>query len=199
MTQCLQNNRRLQVHDTGRTLELIDQYWCGMRSIGCSSTALATQAASDLYGAVFVSSLRLPPSVHVNLPWGNLSPVSLSMQRSATQAASFLRFYGFVFVVLSYSSYFSYSPSFLFCSHASFHLECTSNSLGATSLWPAGLPKAIKQGNTSAWFGLFRFFLVSKKTQACAFADIVTPSGAVGAAWQKTKIYQLPWQNLQSL
>ena len=32
----------------------------------------------------------------------------------------------------------------LFCSLAGFHLECTSNSLGATSLWPAGLPKAIK-------------------------------------------------------
>ena len=48
-------------------------------------------------------------------------------------------FYGFVFVFLSSSS----SPS-LFCSLAGFHLECTSNSLGATSLWPAGLPKAIK-------------------------------------------------------
>ena len=55
-----------------------------------------------------------------------------------------LPFYGFVFVFLSYSSYSSYSPSFLFCSLAGFHLECTSNSLGATSLWPAGLPKAIK-------------------------------------------------------
>ena len=33
---------------------------------------------------------------------------------------------------------------FLFCSLAGFHLECTSNSLGATSLWPAGLPNAIK-------------------------------------------------------
>ena len=55
------------------------------------------------------------------------------------------RFYGFVFVFLSYSSYSSYSsssPSFLFYSLAGFHLECTSNSLGATSLWPAGLPKA---------------------------------------------------------
>ena len=55
-----------------------------------------------------------------------------------------LPFYGFVFVFLSYSSYSSYSPFFLFCSLAGFHLECTSNSLGATSLWPAGLPKAIK-------------------------------------------------------
>ena len=56
-----------------------------------------------------------------------------------------LPFYGVVFVFLSYSSsdYYS-SPSFLFCSLAGFHLECTSNSLGATSLWPAGLPKAIK-------------------------------------------------------
>ena len=42
----------------------------------------------------------------------------------------------------SYSSYSS--PSFLFCSLAGFHLECTSNSLGATPLWPAGLPKAVK-------------------------------------------------------
>ena len=33
---------------------------------------------------------------------------------------------------------------FLLCSLAGFHLECTSNSLGATSLWPAGLPNAIK-------------------------------------------------------
>ena len=63
-----------------------------------------------------------------------------------------LPFYGFVFVFLSYSSYSSSSssdsssssPSFLFCSLAGFHLECTSNSLGATPLWPAALPKAIK-------------------------------------------------------
>ena len=47
--------------------------------------------------------------------------------------------YGFVFVFLSSSS-----PSFLFCALAGFHLECTSNSLGATSLWPAGLPEAMK-------------------------------------------------------
>ena len=53
-----------------------------------------------------------------------------------------LLFYGFVLVFLSY--YSSSSPSFLFCSLAVFHLECTSNSLGATSLWPAGLPEAIK-------------------------------------------------------
>ena len=50
-----------------------------------------------------------------------------------------LPFYGFVFVFLSSSS-----PSFLFCALAGFHLECTSNSLGATSLWPAGLPEAMK-------------------------------------------------------
>ena len=59
-----------------------------------------------------------------------------------------LPFYGFVFVflpyIILYSSYYSSSPSFLFCSLAGFHLECTSNCLGATSLWPAGLPKAIK-------------------------------------------------------
>ena len=53
-----------------------------------------------------------------------------------------LPFYGLIFVFLSYSS--SSSPSFLFCSLAGFHLECTSNSLGATSLWSAGLPKANK-------------------------------------------------------
>ena len=50
-----------------------------------------------------------------------------------------LPFYGFVFAFLSSSS-----PSFLFCALAGFHLECTSNSLGATSLWPAGLPEAMK-------------------------------------------------------
>ena len=61
-----------------------------------------------------------------------------------------LPFYGFVFVFLSYFSYSSYyssyysSSPFLFCSLAGFRLECASNSLGATSLWPAGLPKAIK-------------------------------------------------------
>ena len=56
-----------------------------------------------------------------------------------------LPFYGFVFVFLSYSAYSSSSsPSFLFCSLAGFHLECTSNSLGATSLWPAGLPNGKK-------------------------------------------------------
>ena len=90
----------------------------------------------------------------------------LLRQAFATQAASVL---GFVFVFLSYSSYSSYysffssyfshssyssyssysscsssSPSFLFCSLAGCHLECTSNSLGATSLFPAGLPTAIK-------------------------------------------------------
>jgi len=48
-----------------------------------------------------------------------------------------LPFYGFVFVFLYSSS--SSSPSFLFCSLAGFRLECTSNSLGATSLWPGGL------------------------------------------------------------
>ena len=48
----------------------------------------------------------------------------------ATQAASILRL--------------SLRLPFLFCSLEGFHLECTSNSLGATSLWPAGLPKAIK-------------------------------------------------------
>ena len=46
--------------------------------------ALATQAASDL--RLWSSSLRLPPGVHVNLPWPNLSPLSPSMQRSAVNA-----------------------------------------------------------------------------------------------------------------
>ena len=50
-------------------------YQCslGMGSIGCSSTHLLLKLLL-IYGSVFVSSsLRLPPSVHVNLPWGNLS------------------------------------------------------------------------------------------------------------------------------
>ena len=155
---------------------LIDQYSFGMRSIGCSSTHLLLKLLL-IYGSVFVSSsLRLPPSVHVNLPWGNLSPLPscllpcsglLSSQilihstwryfagaeliwytvnrlLQQTLLHKPLPFYGLVVVFLSYSSYFSSSsPSFLFCSLAGFHLQCTSNSLGATSLWP-GLPKAIK-------------------------------------------------------
>ena len=148
---------------------LIDQYSFGMRSSGCSSTRLLLKLLL-IYGSVFVSSsLRLPPRVQVNLPWGNLSPLSPSMQRSAVkpEADSYivpgatllgavliwytanrllqqtllhkpLPFYGFVFVFLYYSSSSS-SPSFLFCSLAGFRLECTSNSLGATSLWPGGL------------------------------------------------------------
>ena len=54
-----------------------------------------------------------------------------------------LPFYGSVFVFPSYSSS---SPSFLFFFPHRLppRIECTSNSLGATSLWPAGLPKAIK-------------------------------------------------------
>ena len=52
---------------------LINQYSLGMRSIGCSSTHLLLKLLL-IYGSVFVSSsLRLPPTVHVNLPWGNLS------------------------------------------------------------------------------------------------------------------------------
>ena len=39
-----------------------------------------------VHGSVFVSSsLRLRPSVEVNLPWGNLSTLSPSMQRSAVK------------------------------------------------------------------------------------------------------------------
>ena len=57
----------------------------GMRSIGCSSAHLLLKLLL-IYGSVFVSSsLRLPPSVHVNLPWGNLCPLPLSMQRSAVK------------------------------------------------------------------------------------------------------------------
>ena len=60
-------------------------YSFGMHSIGCSSTHLLLKLLL-IYGSVFVSSsLMLPPSVHVNLPWGNLSPLSPSMQRSAVK------------------------------------------------------------------------------------------------------------------
>ena len=56
-----------------------------VRSIGCSSTHLLLKLLL-IYGSVFVSSsLKLPPSVHVNLPWGNLSPLSPCMQRSAVK------------------------------------------------------------------------------------------------------------------
>ena len=52
----------------------------------------------------------------------------------------------FRFMAFSSSSFLILLILFLllFCSLAGFHLECTSNSLGATSLWPAGLPKAVK-------------------------------------------------------
>ena len=64
---------------------LVDQYSFGMRSSGCSSTRLLLKLLL-IYGSVFVSSsLRLPPRVQVNLPWGNLSPLSPSMQRSAVK------------------------------------------------------------------------------------------------------------------
>ena len=67
--------------------KLIDQYSFGMRSIGCSNRHLLLKLLL-IYGSVFVSSsssssysllfcfsLRLPPSVHINFPWGNLSPL----------------------------------------------------------------------------------------------------------------------------
>ena len=54
-----------------------------------------------------------------------------------------LPFYGSFFVFPSYSS--SPSPSF-----SGLHLQCTSSSLGATSLWPAGSPKAIKYISTKS-------------------------------------------------
>ena len=123
---------------------MIDQYSFGMRSICCSSTHLLLKLLL-IYGSVFVSSsFRPPPSVHVNLPWGNLSPhVSCHAAVGCQARGSYIvpgatllgavllwytvnrllqqtllhkpiPFYGFVFVFLS------------------------------SSLWPAGLPKAIR-------------------------------------------------------
>ena len=79
---CLQHYRRLQLLVTGRT-----RYWSTSTHLICvpfggSSTRLLLKLLL-IYGSVFVSSsLRLPRSVHVNLPWGNLSPLSPSMQRT---------------------------------------------------------------------------------------------------------------------
>ena len=147
-----------------------------MPSRSCSRAHLPLKLLL-IYGSVFVSSsLKLPPSVNVNLPWGNFflrfRPVSLHAAACCKARGSFLVpgatllqavlawytltrllhqtllhkplvFYGFVFVFLcpcSDDSSYSSSPSFLFCSLASLHLECTSSSLGAISI-TSGLAK----------------------------------------------------------
>ena len=87
---------RLQVLLTERTrysTKLIDQYSFGMQSIGCpsrhlllkllliygsvfvSSLSSSSSSSSSSYSLLFGFSLRLPPSVHINFPWGNLSPL----------------------------------------------------------------------------------------------------------------------------
>ena len=70
--------------------KLIDQYSFCMRSIGCSSRHLllkllliygsvfvssSSSSSSSSYSLLFCFSLRLPPSVHITFPWGNLSPL----------------------------------------------------------------------------------------------------------------------------
>ena len=130
-----------------------------MASIGGSSTHLLLKLLL-IYGSVFVSSsLRLPRTLPRLLPCSGLLSrqklihstwryfagavliwymVSRLVQHVtanlASQAASVLRL--------------SLRLPFLFCSVAGFHPECTSNSLEATSLRPAGLPKAIKYSET---------------------------------------------------
>ena len=81
---------------------LIDQCSFGMRSIGCSSrhvllkllliygSVFVSSSSSSSYSLLFCFSLRLPPSVRINFPWGNLSllppcTLSPSMQRSAVK------------------------------------------------------------------------------------------------------------------
>ena len=71
-----------------RGTKLIDQYSSVMRSIGCCSSRHLLLKLLLIYGSVFVSSssssscsllfcfsLRVPASVHINFPWGNLSPL----------------------------------------------------------------------------------------------------------------------------
>ena len=114
--------------------------------------------------------------MHINFPWGNLSPLPpcllpcsslLSSQRlihstwryfagggtnlvydKSVVTASSCYTSRFRFTALSSSSFLILLILLLLlfssASLAGFHLECTSNSLGATSLWPAGLPKALK-------------------------------------------------------
>ena len=56
-----------------------------MHSLGCSSTHLLLKLLL-IYGSVFVSSsLRLPPSSLEAIIWGNISPLSPPMQRSAVK------------------------------------------------------------------------------------------------------------------
>ena len=88
--------------------------------------SVSVSSSTSYYYLLFCFSLRPPPGAHINLPWGNLSPLPPCLLPCSG--------------LLSSSSV----PSFVFCFLAGFHLECTSNSLGATSLWPAGLPKAIE-------------------------------------------------------
>ena len=62
-----------------------DQCSFGMHSLGCSSTHLLLKLLL-IYGSVFVSSsLRLPPSSLEAIIWGNISPLSPPMQRSAVK------------------------------------------------------------------------------------------------------------------
>ena len=136
-----------------------------MRSIGGSSTHLLLKLLL-IYGSVsFSSSLRLPRSVHRNLPWGNLSPLPPScsglLWRRRLIHSTWCYFAGAVLIWYTVSRLWQHVTEnlatqaafvlrlclrlpFLFCSLAGFHLESTSNSLGATSLWPAGLPNAFK-------------------------------------------------------
>ena len=105
-----------------------------MRSIGCSSRHLLLKllliygsafvssssffsSSSSSYSLLFCFSLRLPPSVHINLSRGNLSPLPPFGVRSIGCYSQHLLHqplpsYGFVFVSLSYSS--SSPSSFLF-------------------------------------------------------------------------------------
>ena len=70
--------------------KLIDQCSFGMRSLGCSSrhvllkllliygsvfVSSSSSSSSSSYSLLFCFSLRLPPSVRINFPWGNLSPL----------------------------------------------------------------------------------------------------------------------------
>ena len=155
--RCLQHYCRLQVLVTGRT-----RYWSTSAHLVC--VPLAVQART-CHSSCFWSTGQ--PPLGQSLSASTPSP---SIQRSAVKPEAHtvhstwryfagavqiwytvnrllqqtllhkpLPFYGFVCVFLSYSS----SPSFLFCSLAGFHLESTSNSLGATSLMAGGLA----QGN----------------------------------------------------
>ena len=82
---------------------------------------------------VFCFSLRLPPSVHINLPWGNLSPLPLSPFHAAVYCqarGSYIERDIYIYIVPGATL-----PGAVLIWHMVNHLECTSNSLGATSLW----------------------------------------------------------------